>query len=203
MSGTKICTKCRIEKCKSMFYASKAGSNGLRAACKSCTNKNNSERQSSIPGKRREYHSAWAAKNRDRSREIKAAYRKKNPDKCKESETRWLIENPDRRKEACANYRIKNPENGRIHVQNRRARKVAAGGRLSKNLAAKLLVLQKGKCPCCHRDIGSKYHLDHIVPLALGGSNTDDNIQLLRPECNQKKHMKHPIDFMQSKGFLL
>jgi hypothetical protein len=41
------------------------------------------------------------------------------------------------------------------------------------------------------------------MPLALGGSNTDDNMQLLRAICNYHKYTKHPIDFMQSKGFLL
>lgn len=42
-----------------------------------------------------------------------------------------------------------------------------------------------------------------IVPLALGGTNTDGNMQLLRSTCNQKKHAKHPVDFMQQRGFLL
>jgi len=41
------------------------------------------------------------------------------------------------------------------------------------------------------------------MPLALGGANADDNIQLLRSTCNQQKHAKHPVDFMQQKGFLL
>lgn len=45
--------------------------------------------------------------------------------------------------------------------------------------------------------------MDHIMPLALGGTNTDDNIQLLCPTCNRSKHAKHPVDFMQQRGFLL
>jgi 5-methylcytosine-specific restriction endonuclease McrA len=45
--------------------------------------------------------------------------------------------------------------------------------------------------------------MDHIIPLALGGTNTDDNIQLLRAKCNKQKGAKHPIDFMQQRGFLL
>jgi 5-methylcytosine-specific restriction endonuclease McrA len=45
--------------------------------------------------------------------------------------------------------------------------------------------------------------MDHIIPLALGGANTDDNIQLLRATCNLQKHTKHPIDFMQQRGYLL
>jgi 5-methylcytosine-specific restriction endonuclease McrA len=96
-----------------------------------------------------------------------------------------------------------NPEVNRIKAQNRRALKRVNGGKLSKGLAEKLFKLQKGKCPCCHQPLGENYHLDHIVPLALGGSNTDDNIQLLRSSCNNQKSAKHPIDFMQQRGFLL
>jgi 5-methylcytosine-specific restriction endonuclease McrA len=51
--------------------------------------------------------------------------------------------------------------------------------------------------------LGDNYHLDHITPITLGGSNTDDNMQLLRQRCNNQKYNKHPIDFMQSRGFLL
>jgi 5-methylcytosine-specific restriction endonuclease McrA len=91
-----------------------------------------------------------------------------------------------------------------MNGQNRRARKNASAGKLSFNLAEKLFKLQHGKCACgCKKHLGKDYHLDHIMPLALGGANTDNNIQLLRKQCNWQKHAKHPIDFMQSRGFLL
>ena len=85
----------------------------------------------------------------------------------------------------------------------RKIRILSNKGVLTNGLTAKLFVLQKGLCPCCAQPLGDNYHLDHIMPLALGGSNTDDNIQLLRQRCNRQKHAKHPIDFMQSRGFLL
>lgn len=37
----------------------------------------------------------------------------------------------------------------------------------------------------------------------FGGTNTDDNIQLLNAKCNVSKGAKHPIEFMQKQGFLL
>jgi 5-methylcytosine-specific restriction endonuclease McrA len=81
--------------------------------------------------------------------------------------------------------------------------KKETGGKLSSKLAARLFVLQKGKCACCLQPLGDDYHIDHIMPLALGGTNTDDNIQLLRAKCNLQKNAKHPVDFMQQRGFLL
>jgi 5-methylcytosine-specific restriction endonuclease McrA len=91
----------------------------------------------------------------------------------------------------------------RIYRANRRARELEAGGTLSKGLRTKLFDLQRGKCACCGKPLGNDFHLDHIVPLKLGGSNTDDNIQLLRAACNMQKGAKDPIEFMQSRGNLL
>ena len=42
-----------------------------------------------------------------------------------------------------------------------------------------------------------------IKPLARGGTNQRTNLQLLCPPCNLSKSAKDPIDFMQSRGFLL
>jgi 5-methylcytosine-specific restriction endonuclease McrA len=47
------------------------------------------------------------------------------------------------------------------------------------------------------------YHLDHIIPLARGGKNEDRNMQVTCPTCNRQKHSKDPIEFMQSRGYLL
>ena len=78
-----------------------------------------------------------------------------------------------------------------------------SSGKISKDIAKRLMVLQKRKCACCEVIISKEYHIDHIMPIALGGSNTDDNIQLLCKSCNLRKSAKHPIDYMQSIGKLL
>lgn len=88
-------------------------------------------------------------------------------------------------------------------MQNKRAKIRENGGRLSPGLAKTLFSLQKGKCACCGLPLGNDFHLDHIIPSALGGANEDWNIQLLRRKCNMSKGAKHPLVFMQGKGFLL
>lgn len=141
------------------------------------------------PERQKEYVAKWAAANPEKRRESYAKYRAANPDKVKAREAAWVAANPEAR---------------RVHRQNRRARKMDNGGKLSTDLAERLLKLQRGKCACgCKQSLGDDYHLDHILPLALGGTNTDDNIQLLRQRCNNQKSAKHPVDFMQSRGFLL
>lgn len=66
----------------------------------------------------------------------------------------------------------------------------------------RLLVLQRGLCAAC-KEVLKKFHVDHIVPLALGGAHEPSNLQLLCPPCNRSKHAKDPVRFMQEKGYLL
>jgi hypothetical protein len=146
--------------------------------------------------------------NTERYKLISAKWRANNHQKSKNAQTRFRIINPNY-KSPCAvsnpnywkEYRLSNLENYRIYSQNRR--KKTGSGKLSKGLAAKLFILQRGKCACCKKPLGNDYHLDHIIPIALGGENEDWNIQLLRARCNNLKRAKHPIDFMQERGFLL
>lgn len=121
----------------------------------------------------------------------------------KNSVKTWQIAFPDKEREKKIRWKSENPERDRIHSQTKRARRRKLGGKLSIGLSKKLFEAQRGKCACCGLPLGDNYHLDHIMPLALGGANEDWNIQLLRQHCNNKKHAKHPIDFMQSKGYLL
>lgn len=146
---------------------------------------------------------AWRTANPDWAKASNAAWTAANPELCNKYGAKWYAKNYEARKLSQAAWAKANPEARRNYNHNRRARELAGGGNLSKNLSTKLFKLQKGKCPCCKQPLGDNYHLDHIVPLAIGGTNTDDNIQLLRQKCNQQKSAKHPIDFMQSRGFLL
>lgn len=163
------------------------------------------EYRASNMDKRRDkaYAAAYYAAN---SVEIKArvsAYRAANIEKEKARSVKWRKDNPDKRRAHDAIYRAAHTESGRIYRHNRRARIAENGGKLSPELVSKLIKLQRGKCACCGLRLGDNYHMDHIMPIALGGTNEDWNIQLLRATCNMQKHAKHPVDFMQQRGFLL
>lgn len=162
--------------------------------------------------------SAWYEKNRERAIENGQRYRAANPEKHKAAvaaviaadpikkilaDAAWHARNRDRVKDRKRAWYALNPGAQVTYAQNRRARKISVGGRLTNGLRQKLNKLQNGKCACCKKNLGQSPHLDHHMPLALGGTNTDDNMQLLCKACNLQKHIKHPIDFMQSKGYLL
>lgn len=133
-------------------------------------------------------HMAYHELNRDKRLKRFAEYRAENPELIAAGKKRWVEKNRDR-------YRLQRA--------NRRAKKREVGGVLSPHLVKRLMTLQRGVCPCCNKPLNGEYHSDHIMPLALGGSNTDDNMQLLHPKCNLQKGAKHPIDFMQQRGLLL
>ena len=151
----------------------------------------------------RKIGSEYRAKNRALILQRAVEYRRKNKHKKRIAAKRYRAENPEKVKAQSAAWAAANPEANRVRVQNRRARRKANGGTLSKGLVGKLLVLQKGKCACCGGKLQRGYHLDHITPLAKGGRNEDENMQLLTGICNMQKHAKDPIDFMQERGFLL
>lgn len=157
------------------------------------------------------YAAKYRAENGEKIRASRAnhnaayvrAYRERHPEKTRAMAQAWKDANPERRKATQAAYLQKTLDRHRAHQQNRRARKRAAGGRLSADIAKRLYAIQKGRCACCGTQLGNGYDLDHIVPLALGGTNTDDNIQLLTTRCNRQKGARHPVEFMQSRGKLL
>ena len=54
---------------------------------------------------------------------------------------------------------------------------------------------QEYKCKNCLTCINDYYERDHIMPIALGGSDNIDNIQLLCKPCNNRKGAMHPDEW--------
>lgn len=149
-------------------------------------------------------HSAWDSAHPGRRKAIYDSWKTANPERIKAHNAKWRAANPEKVKARSAKWEAANPEARRIHTRNRRARRRESGGRLSKGLSAKLFMLQRGKCACgCKQSLGDDYHMDHRMPLALGGANEDWNMQLLRAKCNLQKSAHHPVDFMQQQRGLL
>lgn len=180
----KTCNKCG-PKPLTEFSKDAQKRDGLCSRCKSC-------------------NAQYRADHREESKPVRAKHYADNREKLKATQAEYNAAHRDERAAYYAKWRADNPEVIRINNQNYRASKREAGGKLSKGLAKKLHILQRGKCACgCRQPLGTDYHRDHRMPIALGGANEDWNIQLLRKTCNHQKHAKHPVDFMQSRGFLL
>lgn len=209
------------------------GPNARISYCKDCQKKKDAERYQSDGEKIKAYRKKYYAENKEQVLAANKVTWAKNKEKYKPTNKAWHEANPNWRKEYNTKYyaekghiqrekinerrridaeavraeeaarRIANPDAHRAKDSRRRARKAAAGGSYTAADIAMLKKHQKNQCAVCRCSIESGYHIDHIQPIARGGSNDKTNLQLLCPPCNLAKNSKDPIDFMQSKGFLL
>lgn len=140
---------------------------------------------------------------RDSQLAVQKARRSANPALYAERVKAWVDVNPERMSELRKRWKKENKERVCAHSQKRRALIANAEGEITASDIQRLLILQKSKCASCRASLANAYHLDHIIALACGGTNSPANAQLLCPTCNLQKGVKHPVDFMQSKGFLL
>ena len=112
-------------------------------------------------------------------------YYYKNTDKFIECVKAWIKSNPERRK---------------VYRNNRRC----SVGSASKQDIDKIRDAQLQKCAICKTCLKKHgEHIDHIMPLAMGGTGYPANLQLLCPTCNRRKGAKDPIAYMQELGMLL
>ena len=62
------------------------------------------------------------------------------------------------------------------------------GRRLSKEVRSNVWKRDRGKCVECGSDRDIQF--DHVIPFSKGGSDTEENVQLLCKYCNKKKGVK-------------
>lgn len=146
---------------------------------------------------------AWQKANRSSINARLAAWKKANHEKVATSRHIRERENADLIKAQRTALRMANPLRWKCYAENRRARKLAAGGTHTPAQVAALAVAQKHKCPGCGVSIKAGFEADHIVALSKGGGNDISNIQLLCKPCNRSKHNKDPIDWARANGRLL
>jgi 5-methylcytosine-specific restriction endonuclease McrA len=116
-------------------------------------------------------------------------------------------ENPEKHRQVLRERYWADPVKARAagvaYAGNRRARKLAAGGEFTPADIAALFQKQHGNCAWCLKSLGNATpHIDHYMPLSLGGSNSVSNIRLLHRKCNMEKHASDPIEFGRRNGLL-
>jgi 5-methylcytosine-specific restriction endonuclease McrA len=105
--------------------------------------------------------------------------------------------------EAAKRWREAHPFEAQAWPNKRRALKRSVQAEpITKKQIEGLFLKQKGCCAICRKKLTAR-HIDHIIPLKLGGEHGIKNFQLLCPRCNLSKKHSHPIDYMQKLGFLL
>lgn len=152
-------------------------------------------------------------KERERSRRIKrkASHKKyirrweeKNKEILSVKRAAYYRKNRDRILQRTKNYAKSHPGRSIVAGQRRRARNRNAEGSFRIADVRNIIKLQKNKCAYCRVSFDKeKYHIDHIMPLARGGSNYPKNIQILCGPCNLRKSDKDPMEFSRQLGMML
>lgn len=128
----------------------------------------------------------------DCDKKAKAEYYERTKDRAKQRAAEWAASNPDKVKLAKREWKRRNPESNRKYKKSRRA--LESIDHFTEAEWLSLLERFNHQCLAC----GGKDRIsaDHIVPLALGGSNLISNIQPLCIPCNSRKGKK-VIDYRE------
>lgn len=154
-------------------------------------------------------------------RRVSKRYRLRHREKLKEKDRKYEVENASkiserkrlkrlterdeqnrkRREKYAANIELGRARSRRYRAT-RRAKEINAAGNHTEQDIVRIRKLQKNKCANCRERLTEVAHVDHIMPLALGGSNNANNLQLLCKKCNLQKAAKHPFVFAREQGML-
>ena len=182
----------------SNFYKCKQNRDGLHPYCKPCHNAvNKANRDAKDP----DYQKRYYQENKERVLARTGQYYKDNRGKYKVWRKEWRVRNPEKTKAhsvrwhkilwAKPEYRLKH----RAYSRNYKARKKAAGCFRAKDIA-RIYAESNGCCAYCQNPVGTKYHIEHIVPLSRGGTNNPSNLCVACPKCNLSKHNKTPDEWV-------
>lgn len=145
----------------------------------------------------------WNLNHPERMKEINNRFYANNKEKRKNNVRRCRLNKTEYYRERRAAYRKAHHAEILAACRNRKAKLKNAGGRHSAQDVRELLVLQKHQCVYCRTSLKPGYHVDHIIPLNLGGRNDRTNLQITCARCNLRKNAKHPIEFAREIGMLV
>lgn len=189
--ASKTCTKCGQELDISMFYRRSCSSDGHQAKCKKCSDEYHATNRETIS----KYKAAYYESHRDKYAAHSIAYRASMPEAVALHKAAYRASyNAAHREEQAAKsaaYHAAHPDVSNRGAHVRRARKL--GREIEKFDRSEILTRDGGICHICHKKVDPKnWHLDHLIPLAYGGTHTRLNVAVSHPRCNLRKNAYGP-----------
>ncbi len=154
-------------------------------------------RRQANPDKYRQQGKAWrtahAVHLREYVKTYGATYRAANPEKFREYNRQYREANKEKIIEFQRQYHINNPDATRIKHARRRARMEGIEGHFTIQEIHDMRIAQAGICAYCQRQYDPNHlEIEHIIPVAQGGSDDIFNICLACPTCNRSKGNRTP-----------
>lgn len=207
----KQCKTCGEFKDVEMFYSRRTPPHRVSSSCKLCDNaksrkyrEENYDKVRAVDNaghkawalahpeefKLRQYknnhsdeHKEWEKKVREHTNERKAEWRKANPDKAKEYHAKTY-----------QNFKEEIKAKNKVYKHLRRS--LDKNAHLSKDDLDGLIRAYGNRCCYCHKDLGDKPTIDHIVPIKAGGTSAVSNLTLACQSCNSSKNDSSLLNFM-------
>lgn len=186
---TKLCPLCECEKPAAEFWASKNTKDGLYSWCKPCTKARRKERYDP------EYHRNYRLERLEAKREYDRMRYQRDPEKRNAGIRRWYRENKDKVKAQRARYNAEHRQDNLARNRKRKARLKEAEG---SHTAAEVWALAESQdwlCAYCETPMFGEFHVDHMLPISRGGSNSWENLAITCATCNLRKNDKTGEEF--------
>lgn len=194
----KRCSACEEKKGPGDFYLDKGKP---RANCKDCHKRKIYDRRDEDREGFREYQREWNRKNPGKHAEYEARRRAREGDAINARRRELREEKSEQyrrqKREWWAKNRARIGEHRRMRYQenpapvldrNARGRARRSGAKVVLRVDEDEVIRRDcGRCGICGEPVMGPFHLDHIVPLAAGGTHEPDNVQLAHPTCNARK----------------
>lgn len=142
-----------------------------------------------------QYAKQYALKRADHLKEYRASYYQEHRDRIVKRVMAYYWDDPERARQQRRKYYRSHPEVGRINSKLAKHRRRTAEGWYTADDIRRMIRQQKGKCWWCGKKYGDNYHLDHVIPIARGGTNDPSNLCLACAACNLSKHAKLPHEW--------
>ena len=195
----KICSKCKKKLSLDNFYKNCGNKDGLATLCKECNSEQGKkyfkENKDKVDIRNKKYYEEnkdkvlkYNEENKNKIAIRAKKYHEENKDKTAIFWKKYYEENKDKIAITMKKYRIENKDKMRISVQNRRARK---------NLLPSTLTLEQWEATkqyfnnrCCYCNEEKPLAQEHVIPVAKGGSYSQENIVPACQSCNSSKGTK-------------
>lgn len=207
----RICQICKLEKDDIHFTKNKAYKDGVNRKCKECAkiaitiwrdkNKDHVKqyaktRRQMYPEKIKGYMDSWREENREWIREYSRVYRDRNLEKVSKSNLDWHYNNRARSLNNSRRWKENNPDKVKMHDHLKRARRNNAPGYCSDRQWAARFNYHGRKCRYCEKPLDeSTVQIEHMVPLARGGTNWPANLVPSCRWCNTSKKDKTYFEY--------
>lgn len=190
--STKRCTKCGKDKPLDAFTPDKNAPTGRAARCRPCRNADQRERYHREGEAELVKLRAYVARNieaiRPRKREDMRRSRAADPERARAKSTEASRALRARDPDYFRRYYAANVERGRELARHRSASRRARIPATATALAEYMTELLALPCAYCGATVDMT--VDHVVPLARGGTHSAENLVAACRPCNSSKHTR-------------